>query len=111
LGLFTRPVAFILGGKDAHTGGVATRPLEADNQPDLTGSAPLANTMGIVVVAAFAAKAEGLSVATSIVTGRRQVRPQALADVSAFSFALASSWMMTRSPRACTHKSALKAPW
>ena len=39
--------------------------------PSWTGSKPLANTMGMVVVAAFAATAEVLSVATSIATSRR----------------------------------------
>src|SRR5262249_22990683 len=45
--------------------------LRLATRPAWTGSDPLANTMGIVAVAAFAAKAEGLSVATSIATCRR----------------------------------------
>ena len=40
-------------------------------RPSWTGSKPLANTMGIVAVAAFAANAEPWSVTTSIVTCRR----------------------------------------
>ena len=45
--------------------------LKLATRPSWTGSDPLVNTMGIVAVAAFAAEAEGLSVATSIVTCRR----------------------------------------
>src|SRR5262249_41562284 len=45
--------------------------LKLATRPYWTGSDPLVNTMGIVAVAAFAAEAEGLSVATSIATCRR----------------------------------------
>ena len=53
-----------------YAGGVATRPVIAGDKTKLTGSEPLVNTIGIVAVAAFAATAEGLSVATSITTWR-----------------------------------------
>src|SRR5262249_52507098 len=52
-------------------GGISTRPVEAGDQALLDRVGSTGKHDGKCAVAALAAKADGLSVATSIVTGRR----------------------------------------
>ena len=54
--------------KEGDTGDVAARPVEAGDEPELTGSPPLAKTIGIVVVAALATIDDGESCAAITVT-------------------------------------------
>ena len=42
--------------KKAHAGDIAARPVEAGDEPTLTGSAPATKTIGIVVVACLGRK-------------------------------------------------------
>src|SRR5262245_51956394 len=48
---------------ETDTGDVAARPVETGDEASLTGSPPVAKTIGIVVVAAFAAIADRVSCA------------------------------------------------
>jgi hypothetical protein len=74
--------------------------LKLATRPSWTGSSPMVNTMGIVVVAALAAKAEGLSVATSITTCRR--------TSSAASAGKRSSWPSAKRYSIATLRPAVK---
>jgi hypothetical protein len=58
-------------GEEAHAGNIAPRPIHADDEAELHGSAPIANTMGMLEVAALAASAAAVAPPVAITATRR----------------------------------------